>query len=107
MPGMPVSGGWRLDCEGREMQGGEALGRRSRKVLGRQGRQIPGRQGSALKKAAALVVAASLVLGGAVTSLAEEAGTAAGSQQIECRAYPKLKTECISKRLVVIWLTKG
>lgn len=24
-----------------------------------------------------------------------------------CRVYPKLKTECISKRLVVIWLTKG
>ena len=23
-----------------------------------------------------------------------------------CRAYPKLKTECISKRLVVIWLTE-
>ena len=83
MPGMPVSGGWRLDCEGREMQGGEALGRRSRKALGRQGRQIPGRQGSALKKAAALVLAASLALGGAITSLAEEAGTAAGSQQIE------------------------
>lgn len=32
-------------------------------------------QSSALKKAAALVLAASLVLGSAVTSLAEEAGT--------------------------------
>ena len=40
-------------------------------------------QSSALKKAAALVLAASLVLGSAVTSLAEEAGTAAGSQRIE------------------------
>lgn len=72
MPGMPASSGWRLDYEGREMQGREALGRRSRKALGRKRRLIPGRQGSALKKAAALVLAASLALGGAITSLAED-----------------------------------
>ena len=27
--------------------------------------------------------------------------------KMRCRAYPKLKTECISKRLVVIWLQGG
>ena len=27
--------------------------------------------------------------------------------KMRCRAYPKLKTECVSKRLVVIWLQSG
>ncbi|MCD7907424.1 MAG: TolC family protein [Clostridium sp.] len=62
---------------------GQSCQQPDRQSGGGRGRQKLNRRSSALKKAAALVLAASLALGGAVTSLAEEAGAAAGSQQIE------------------------